>query len=263
MRTKRIDAHQHFLPVFEPAVLGPELDRAGVDATVLVQAVDTAEENDRLLAYAADVPYVAGVVGWLPLADPPAARAERQRLRIPPVVGVRCLIGREPSDWLVAPATLELFRELAAGGLAWDVVPVTERQVEHVCRVASAVPELRIVVDHLARPPVDTAGWEPWNGWVERLAAYPNVALKVSVGIDALTAWPRWDPAVLLPFLGWAVTHFGAERLLLASNWPVILQRRPYADVWSDLIDGLRQAGLDDGGLTAVRGETAARWYQL
>lgn len=263
MHTKTIDAHHHFLPVFEPDLLRPELDRSGVTGTVLIESVDTADENDRLLAYAADVPYVKGVVGWLPLADPAVAYVELDRLPTPPVVGVRCLIGRDPSDWLVGQPTIDLFRELAGRGLAWDVVPVNARQVDHVCRIAGDVPELRIVVDHLCRPPVEGGELQPWSDWLDRLAAHTNVACKVSIGIDALRGWTSWDTSALPRYVRQAVSAFGAERLMLASNWPVVLHRTPYADAWTDLGDALRQVGLDDAGLSRVSGGTAIDWYRL
>jgi L-fuconolactonase len=54
--------------------------------------------------------------------------------------------------------------ELAASDLAWDVVAVNDAQFEAVVALARRVPELRIVVDHLARPPLETGdldGWPP------------------------------------------------------------------------------------------------------
>ena len=59
-------------------------------------------------------------------------------------------------------------------------------------RIARAVPELRIVIDHLGRPPVDCGRWEPWASQIAALARCPGVAVKVSVGIDLLTTW-LWD----------------------------------------------------------------------
>ena len=83
------------------------------------------------------------------------------------------------------------FAELAARGLAWDIVVVTDEQARAVCALADAVPALRVVVDHLARPPVEGGPFEPWAQRVRELAARPNVALKVSIGIDALTVVGR------------------------------------------------------------------------
>jgi L-fuconolactonase len=65
-----------FTPIqrsFGPADLQPELQAAGVFASVTVQAADSSEENDILLAHAAQTPWIAGVVGWIPLDRPDEA----------------------------------------------------------------------------------------------------------------------------------------------------------------------------------------------
>src|SRR5690606_25410450 len=112
-----VDAHHHFWqhhrmpPVwhephraaiardYEPADLVGPAGEAGIDATVLIQAAETTEENDRLLTYAAEVPLVGGVVAWLPLSEPAAAKAELDRIGGDPSVrGVRCLIDRDDAD---------------------------------------------------------------------------------------------------------------------------------------------------------------------
>jgi len=276
-----VDAHQHYWKVaaqeqpwrtsahgsidrdYEPADLAPELAAAGVDATVLMQSVDSPEENDRLAAYAASTPTVAGVVGWLPLQDAGAARRELVRAADATWCGVRCLVARDPMEWLATPESVALFREVAARDVAWDVVPITAEQVEAVVRLADAVPELRIVVDHLARPPLDTGGWQPWADLIGRLAACPSVALKVSVGIDALTAWPQWQPDVLAPYVRHVLDSFGPDRLMLASNWPVVLLRAPYGQAWADLSAALVGAGASPEDMDLMTGGTAQRWYGL
>ncbi|MAO81935.1 MAG: amidohydrolase [Nocardioides sp.] len=274
-----IDAHQHFWRVtaqdqpwrtahhdaiardFEPADLEAELRTAGVDATVLMQSVDEPAENDRLARYAEDV-VVAGVVGWLPLRNPADARAELQRLRIPNLVGARCLVADDPLDWLGEPDVVALFRDLAAKGLTWDVVPISPAQIGNVLTLAETVPDLRIVIDHLGRPPVDSRGWEPWANNVERLASAPGISMKVSVGIDVLSAWDAWNGDDLHRYVEHAVRAFGSSRLMLASNWPVVVLRASYVQAWRDLSAAVASC-LGDDGYDAVRGENAKRIYQL
>jgi L-fuconolactonase len=234
-----------------------------VDATVLMQSVDEAAENDRLAAYAREASTVAGVVGWLPVQDPRAARRELDRAGTQMWRGMRTLVGRDPLEWLGQPEVVGLFRDLAAQGLVWDVVPVTSEQVAAVLRLARAVPDLRLVVDHLARPPVDTGGWDPWARQVTELASCPGVALKVSVGVDVLTTWPAWRPEVLRPYVAHVLDHFGPTRLMLASNWPVVLLRTTYAEAWTDLSDAVVAAGAGPADLAEVTGGTANRWYRL
>lgn len=281
-RSPTIDAHHHYWQVaaeeqswrtsahgaidrdYGPEDLAPELAGTGVDATVLMQSVDSPAENDRLAAYAGSAPSVAGVVGWLPMSDPEAARRELGRTGDGAGwCGVRCLVARDPLEWLATPTAVALFRDLAARGLAWDVVPITPEQVAAVLGLARAVPELKVVVDHLARPPLDTGGWQPWADQVAELAACPGVALKVSVGIDALTAWPAWQPTTLHPYVSHVFQAFGPRRLMLASNWPVVLLRAGYGQAWSDQLAAVEAAGASTEDLAEVTGGTAARWYGL
>ena len=161
------------------------------------------------------------------------------------------------------PDVVALFRDLAAQHLVWDVVPITPEQVAAVLRLARTVPDLRLVVDHLARPPLDTGGWDPWARQVAELASCPGVALKVSVGVDTLTAWSAWQPEVLRPYVAHVLDRFGPARLLLASNWPVVLLRTTYVQAWTDLSDAVVAAGAGAADLAEVTGGTASRWYRL
>jgi L-fuconolactonase len=247
---------------FQPDDLAAGIRAAGVDRTILVQSVNTAAENERLCAYARVVPFVAGVVAWLPLDTPgPAGRVLDTLRRHPEVRGVRCLVGRDDLDWLGRPGPVALLTDLAAADLAWDVVPVTAAQVRAVSTVLRRVPGLRVVVDHLGRPPVETDGWQPWAAQLAELADAPGAAVKVSVGIDALTAWPRWSADRLQRYVDHAAAAFGPDRMMLASNWPVVQLRQDYATAWADLDRCVQRAGVSD--LAAVRGGTARRWYRL
>lgn len=277
-----VDAHQHFwhadavggqswrnhhhagiARAFLPTDLAPELARAGVARTVLMQAADTDRENRDLARFAATAPFVAGVVAWLPLPDPPRAAAGLAALtgQGMPVRGVRCLVGADPMEWATTGAATRLWRRLAGRGLCWDVVPLTPEQVAAVCAVADAVPDLRIVVDHLARPPLDGGDSDRWRASVGALAGRPNLAIKLSVGVDVLTRWRAWQPAALRPYLAYALERFGPHRCMLASNWPVSLLRVDYATGWSDLRSLV--ADLAPAELARVSGGTAAEWYRL
>lgn len=278
MRT--VDAHHHYWEAaaqrgflnssgsamlernFGPEHLNAEVQTAGVDKTVLVQSADEPAENDRLARYAANGS-IAGVVGWLPLQSRAVAWAELSRMELPKLCGVRCSVAGDPLVSLDDAESVALLRELAARQLAWDVVPVTNDQMQAVIRVAHAVPELTIVIDHLGRPPADTLGWEPWASNVRKLAMCPNVAMKLSVGIDLLTSWTHWDPPSLEPYVEWAFEYFGPQRLMLASNWPVVLFQAGYCQAWSDLGALAGKHVSDSAEYDAVRGGAAMHWYRL
>jgi L-fuconolactonase len=275
-----VDAHQHFWRTaaqeqpwrsadhqalerdYLPDDLGPELRRCGVDRTVLMQSVDEPAENDRLAAFAAHES-VAGVVGWAPIAEPERVLTELDRVPNEKLCGVRCLIAKDPLEWLTRAPTVRMFEAIAARGLAWDVVPITAEQTRQVIKLARLVPDLKIIVDHLGRPPLDTGDWNPWAEHIAELAQSPAVALKVSVGIDALTAWSGWNVSELERYVTHAVEQFGADRLMLGSNWPVVLLRASYEQAWTDVRSLLFARLKTAEERAAVVGGTAAHVYRI
>ena len=276
-----IDAHQHFWRMgvqrqpwrepehhaiardYEPDHLAPLLEASGVDGSVLMQSVDEPAENDRLLEFLRRAPFVCGIVAWLPLSDAVHARAELARTQSALVRGVRCLVGDDPLDWLARPDTLRLFETLADRDLVWDVVPTTHEQVQAIRALSEHVPQLRIAVDHLGRPPVERAGWYPWADDMEDLASRQTIHMKVSIGIDLLSRWGGWNPESIAPYVHHVASLFGARRLMLASNWPVIELRASYGAAWSALAEQLRLSLASPASLAHAVGGTAIDAYRL
>jgi L-fuconolactonase len=272
-----VDAHHHLLDPdrfdygflahlpdlrrpFLPPDLEPLVRAAGVDATVVVQAHDSEDETTFMLEHATRVPWIAGVVGWVPLADPAAAEAAIRRRARSLLVGVRHLLQDEPDpDWVVQPAVLESLALLAADGLVFDVSAFGPAHLRHIPTIAEAVPDLRMVLCHFGFPRV-AGGPEPhWLEAFAAAAAVPGCALKVS-GLD-MTAGFRCDADAFRPFADLALEHFGPDRMIWASNWPVSLRGEGYADtlsVWGALL-----GGVDAADVAQVLGGTAVRVYGL
>ena len=195
-----IDAHQH---VWDPALaeydwLGPELapiDRAmtfedvapelraaGVDLTVQVQSADNPEDTALMRASAAAHREVAGIVGFAPLDDAEGTASTLEAWNSDPLmVGVRNLIHNKPDpDWLLRPEVREALAVLEESGLALDVVAVLPRHLELVPILSERHPRLRMVIDHLAKPPIGLESSEPWDSLIARAAENPLVYGKVS-----------------------------------------------------------------------------------
>jgi L-fuconolactonase len=128
--------------------LAPEPARSSVDATVVMQSIAGAAEINQVADDAASIPAMAGVVGWPPLQDSPAARRWLERTADPTWCGVGCRGARYPMQRLATPEAIDFVGDGAVRGLAWDVA--------------------RIAVGHLAGPPLETGGWQPWAGTAER-----------------------------------------------------------------------------------------------
>jgi L-fuconolactonase len=227
-----------FAPIrrsFGPDDLQPELEIAGVSASITVEAADGGEENINLLANATATPWIAGVVGWIPLTEPEEAGKMLERLsREPKFVGVRHLINVEPDpDWILRASVVESLRILAGYGLAFDYVGILPRHLEHVPVLAERLPALRIIVDHLGKPPIMTGKFVPWATGLAAAAEAPNVFAKLS-GLEAGPG-ENWSAGDLTRYVDHALTVFGSERIMYGSDWPVSILRGGYQKVWREI----------------------------
>jgi L-fuconolactonase len=247
---------------FTPDDLRPELARCGVKGTVLVQVLhQVGGETEECLDLADQVDFVRGVVGWLPLADPDATARELERLRGRKLVGVRHLISYEPDPrWLVQSGVMESLGQLAKAELAFDAIPVNPAQFESVLEVAEQLPDLRLVINHLGRPPIPEQGWEPWATQIARAAEHRNVSIKLSIGLDIVVRW-RWSTDAIRRYSDHALDLFSPDRVMAASNWPVILLGATYSEAWNGITDLV--AGLSADERRAVLGATGERVYRL
>ncbi|WP_348789972.1 amidohydrolase family protein [Leifsonia sp. NPDC080035] len=236
----------------------PQLERAGVDRVVLVQAANSIEDSAAMFAVSS--PLVAGVVAWVDLLDPATAARQLAGWEAHPgFVGVRHLIHDEPDpDWLARPAVRSSLALLADAGRAFDVVGVLPRHLEHAVAIADELPHLHLVIDHLGTPPVGGAGAGPWARLIRELAARPNVSVKLS-GLTTLGGGS--DAARLRPFVEHALESFGPSRVLYGGDWPVSTLAGDYAATHAvavELIAGLSPAERHD-----VLSGAAERAYRL
>jgi L-fuconolactonase len=276
-----VDAHHHFwdpatadypwltdelAPIrraFGPDDLAPLLDAAGIDATVLVQARSSLEETEAFLAVADRSPFVRGVVAWVDLRDP-AVDETIARLRAGPggnrLVAIRHQVQDEPDpDWLGRDDVRRGIAAIGRAGLAYDLL-VRARELPAARRLVAALPDVRFVVDHLAKPAIRNGSDPGWNDAVGTFRDLPNVWWKLS-GLVTEADWHAWRPADLQPFVDRVLEIAGPERLLFGSDWPVCLLAARYDVVLATARSLI--AGLSPGERAAILGATAIGVYRL
>jgi L-fuconolactonase len=206
---------------------------------------------------------IAGVVAWLPLDRPHEAQAMLEELlRRDRFVGVRNLIHVRPDpDWLLTDAVDASLGLLEAAAVPFDLVSVLPRHLEHVPVICERHPGLRVVIDHLSKPPVGRPDHEPWAGLMARAAEAPNVYAKVSGLYPDGGDLARWSVQDLRPFVDHAIELFGAERLMFGSDWPICEVAGGYRTVVGALFSIF--ADLDEAQRQAVLGGTATSVYSL
>jgi L-fuconolactonase len=280
MAVRKIDTHQHFWnletgtypwltpaagPLFrtyEPEELEPQLRAAGIDATVLVQAADSYEDTDAMLRQAERYPWIGAVIGWVPLLRPTEAAAALDRyMGHAKFRGIRHLIHDESDpNWVLQDQVMEGLQAIADRKLIFEVVAVFPNHLKHVPTLAQRFPDLTLVIDHLAKPPIKAGVMEPWATQLAEAARYPNVHAKIS-GLNTAADPEHWSADDLKPYIDHAIDVFGVDRLMFGSDWPVCLLAGDYARVWAETNRAL--AGRSADQIAAILGGTAERVYKL
>ena len=245
---------------FTPEQARAELAAAGIASAVLVQAEDSERDTELMLEAAGRHPWIAGVVGWVRLDDTAAAERQLERWSGEPRVrGVRHLVHDDPrDDFLALPAVRASLRRLAERGIPFDVPDAWPRHLAATADLAAALPDLRVVVDHLGKPPFGSAGWERWRATLATVAARPNTVAKVS-GLQVpgrpftvAEVRPAWETALEL---------FGPTRLMWGSDWPLTVLVGGYQQAWEVMSSLIAELSPDERA--QVMSSTAASVYKL
>jgi L-fuconolactonase len=247
--------------------LRPLLVDAGIDHTVLVQSADNRDDTEYMFDVAAHHREVVGVVAWVPLDDPNAAAADLGELRSKPLfVGIRNLIHtRADVEWLLRPDVDESLGLLEKADVPFDLVAVLPRHLELVGEVSTRHPGLRIVIDHLAKPPIkeaqDSGHWQQWRTLLTRAAENPLVFAKVSGLYPSRGDLSDWHANDVAPALDFALETFGADRLMYGGDWPISVLAGGYPKVWGELSNLFNE--LDASERDAILRGTATSFYRL
>jgi L-fuconolactonase len=235
-----------------------ELAACGVRGGVAVQARSSLAETEFLLAQQASSSAILGVVGWVDLQAPDVgAVLERYAGRL---AGVRHIVQSEPEDdFLLRPDFQRGVSLLAGLGMTYDLL-IFPRHLPAACTFADRNPDLRLVLDHLAKPPIAAGDMEPWARDLRALARRPHVFAKVS-GLVTEADWTSWTGDQLRRYLDVAFDAFGPERILFGSDFPVCLVAASYPEVKRVIDDYC--ASLSDTERRRVLADNAIAFYRL
>ena len=276
----RVDTHQHFWKLsevaypwlvpaygviydtFEPHQLQALIRGAGIDKTVVVQSANSHADTASMLVHSDYNEWIAGVVGWVDLLNPDAANSELEMYKQHPKFrGMRHLIHEEKDpDWVVQDVVIESLKALAAHGMSFDVVAVFPNHLKHVPTLAARVPDLKMVIDHMAKPPIKDKQMGAWADQMKAAAESPNVYVKVS-GLNTAADWANWTGDDLRPYIDFTRETFGAQRMMFGSDWPVSLLAGGFEKVWEETNQAL--AGYSQADQDAILGGTAVEFYKL
>jgi L-fuconolactonase len=229
-----IDTHTHFYDPTRPEgvpwpgkdtplyrrVLPPDwlaqAEPSGITQTVVVEASAWVEDNQWLLDVARDHPCLIGVVGRLPIGEEGCTQLIDRFAAQPKFRGVR-VSGTAVVEGFESTAFMRDIERLAVHNLVPDIN--NGPALEAADKLAKRLPEMRVILEHMARA-----------------AERPNVWFKVSNLVEsaAHSAGLKRAPAapdVYRPWLDAVWKAFGPDRLIYGSNWPVCEWAADYATV--------------------------------
>lgn len=174
-----------------------------------------------MLDLMADEPSMVGFIGHLPLGSEDFARNLARFAANPRFVGVRRFILKEAA--LESEPVMTSLRDLQSRNLTLELVVIDRMRLGDAGAVAAALPNLRIVVDHVGGMPIQ--GTVPDSAWardIRILGRHANVYLKISGLYQNTKRKPApTDASYYAPTLDAVWEAFGEDRLLYGSNWPV------------------------------------------
>jgi len=245
---------------FTPVDLHKELQQAGVDGAIAVQARQTLQETDWLLALAAQHDFMRGVVGWAPLIEASVA-GELQRLASQPKLkGIRHVLQDEPDDLYMLRDDFNAgISQLRRFNLVYDVL-IFERHLPQTIQFVDRHPDQAFVIDHIAKPRIRDGVLSPWRENLKELARRSHCFCKLS-GVLTEADWRGWRSEHIRPYLDAALDAFGPKRCLFGSDWPVLLLASSYAG-WAGTVRRFVST-LSSAEQERVLGGTAAEVYRL
>jgi L-fuconolactonase len=274
----RVDSHQHFwrydpqqygwmteqMSVLRrdrlPEDLQPLLKSIGFDGCIAVQARQTVEETEWLLKLADQHEFIKGVVGWVDLRSPKLREQLERYAPHPKLVGVRHVVQDEPDDnFMLRPEFRAGIAQLGDLGLTYDLL-IFPKHLPVAVKLAQEFPQQPFVLDHIAKPSIQSRQLGAWKGDMKALAKCGNVYCKLS-GMVTEAVWNQWRNEDFLPYLEVAVEAFGTSRLMIGSDWPVCTLSGDYERTMRVVIDYLAQFPSRDR--EDVLGGNCARFYGI
>jgi L-fuconolactonase len=276
--TERIDSHHHLWRYnavefdwiddsmsclrrdYLPRDLEDVLQADGIDGSIVVQARQSLEETNWLLAAAAGCAAIRGVVGWAPVASASFERELEEIVSNRALKGLRHVIQAEPDkNYILREDFNRGISALANTGLVFDLL-IFECQLPQTIEFVDRHPNQRFVLDHIGKPAVALGKLEPWRTNLIELAKRENVSCKVS-GMVTEVSWKSWTEDDLRPYWDCVLDAFTPRRLMFGSDWPVCVVASSYS-IWFQWVLGW-SGQLSASEQKRIMGATATEVYSL
>ena len=255
-----------------PEDLKRNLDACSVDKAIVVQADVSMAESNWLIELANQYDYIAGVVAWVDLHSDSLKDDLERLMQSGKLVGVRHPLHDEvEDDWILQDKTIRGLQVLAKMNIPYDLL-IRPQHLPNILKLHALVPNLKLVINHLAKPVIAEGLMQPWADDLAALAEVPEVHCKLS-GMVTEADFARWptmqDRQAVLdsivkdiqPYVRTICNIFGMDRVMWGSDWPVCNLAASYAEVYQALLSAIGEVSEQDK--SALMGLNSAKFYNL
>lgn len=198
-----------------------------LDKFVHVEAVSTLyakQEVESLLHLSNKTDKLGGIVAGADLLDPGVEKLLEYYSSVPLVKGIRQILSwhenskyraTDRSDDLVNPLWERRFSLLKKYPLSFDM-QLCPTQMQEAYQLAKKYDDTKIILNHAGSPIEED--YPVWIKGIKKLAACHNVSVKLS-GFGMLNH--HWTAKTIKPIIHDVIEHFGVDRCMFASNFPV------------------------------------------
>ena len=243
--------------------LEPELEKANIDFTVIVQTVPTPDETPEFLDLSLTHPKICAVVGWLDLESTDIRPQLDQYLSHPGgknLVSIRDIAQDKPDpNWFLREDVIKNIHRMAEYGLTFDIL-TKPPQLAAAVEMVKQSPQNTFVLDHISKPYIAKNEMQPWADQISEIALHENVFVKVS-GLFTEANWHNWNHQTFAPYLNHILNTFTPARMMFGSDWPVCLLAATYTDTINLMEEYVKEFSVSEQELFWAN--TAKRAYKL
>jgi L-fuconolactonase len=204
----------------------------GVTGAIAVDASPWPEDNLWVLETIARSPMMVGFVGNLKPEAPDFAATLERYAKNPLFRGIRYgnLWGYDIVARSTDPAFIDGLKRLAGADLVLDTANPKISLLSAIVRVNDAVPELRIVIDHLPHLDPTTEERPEYDRLLREIHGRPSIAVKISEVLHPVNGVVSRNLADHRAKLDHIYESFGEDRVVFGSDWPNIEGDAPVAE---------------------------------
>jgi predicted TIM-barrel fold metal-dependent hydrolase len=206
-----------------PALYRPLAAPAGIVGAIVVESSAWLEDNLWYLEIARADPIIVGVCGRLDAMKPDFGEYVTRFHRDPLYRGIRYTRFYQTDTGKVAlvPAAVDNLKLLAQADLSLDTANPSLDLMQANVLLADAIPQLRIVMDHLPSFDPTPANRQAYESLVKEMAGRPNIFVKLTEvyhpGADGVV---RKEYPPLKDRLDYLFAAFGEDRVLFGTDYP-------------------------------------------